>query len=189
MARPNGSPTVLLHAGWQHRDMKIIKVLGLRRTNELRDGKPKQATFVLVKHIPCGATKEMSSTSLRKWQKSSRAHSMMRVRAWCKCLPQPTSNGYSREKGTHKALHRAVMEKILGRKLYEGESVHHRNGVKHDNCKRNLELRVSYHPQGQRVSDLVSHAKEILRRYAPHVLAASAAPFPKTRILSVRRLT
>ena len=57
------------------------------------------------------------------------------------------------------------MEKHLGRYLTEDETVHHKNGVKDDNSFENLELWTSLHPPGQRVSDLVDWAHEILRRY------------------------
>lgn len=61
--------------------------------------------------------------------------------------------------------HRLVVEKKLGRKLLRSETVHHKNGIKHDNKYRNLELWSSSHPYGQRVKDLVAFARSILRLY------------------------
>ncbi len=36
--------------------------------------------------------------------------------------------------------HRFIFEKYLGRKLKEGELIHHRNGIRDDNCLENLQL-------------------------------------------------
>jgi hypothetical protein len=68
------------------------------------------------------------------------------------------------------AEHKAVMENILGRKLHPSESVHHKNGIRSDNRPENLELWASRHKSGQRVTDLVAFAKEILARYEPDAL-------------------
>ena len=50
--------------------------------------------------------------------------------------------------------HRVAMEKKLGRKMLKGESVHHKNGIKHDNSPDNLELWVSNIVKGQRATDI-----------------------------------
>lgn len=65
-------------------------------------------------------------------------------------------NGYVQLKkdGQIKAEHRVVMEEMLGRKLISGESVHHKNGIRHDNRPENLELWVGPVRYGQRAIDI-----------------------------------
>lgn len=68
--------------------------------------------------------------------------------------------------------HRLVMAEALGRPLEADETVHHRNGIKHDNRLENLEIRL-LHPPGQSLQDLLPWATDLLRRYAPHLLLES----------------
>lgn len=61
--------------------------------------------------------------------------------------------------------HVVVMSEHVGRPIRKGETVHHRNGIRDDNRIENLELWVSAHPRGQRVTDLVAFARDVLDRY------------------------
>jgi len=95
-------------------------------------------------------------------------------------------NGYVRltlPDGRTMDEHRFVMEQLLGRELKRHETVHHVNGQRGDNRtdgplrnfrSGNLELWSSWQPAGQRVADKIEFAVELLRRYAPDLLADPA---------------
>lgn len=83
--------------------------------------------------------------------------------------PAAQANGYVPE-------HRLAMEQIIGRPLLPEETVHHKNGIRTDNRPENLELWSSRQPKGQRVTDLVAWAEEILSLYD-----AAKIPLPLCR--------
>jgi hypothetical protein len=56
--------------------------------------------------------------------------------------------------GKRELMHRIVMEAMIGRPLLPNETVHHKNGIRHDNRPENLELWSSNHGGGQRFADL-----------------------------------
>ena len=72
--------------------------------------------------------------------------------------PNSTKYGVIRE-------HILVMSEHLGRPLLPHENVHHKNGVRDDNRIGNLELWTKSQPPGQRVSDKIRWAQEILETY------------------------
>lgn len=74
------------------------------------------------------------------------------------------------DKTKQRAVHRIVMEAHLGRGLKRHETVHHINGVRDDNRIENLELWSSWQPAGQRITDKVNWARDLLKEYAPELL-------------------
>lgn len=162
--------------GWKWRDIEVVATLGLRDTGKIdkRNGRFHRLMFVRVRHNPCGATTEIPADYLKTWVRSTAGgNKPSRNRQWCSCEARPDKRGYVRDRGSGRSKHRFVMEGLLGRQLWPWEIVHHRNGVRSDNRPENLELWVVGHPSGQRVSDVVAWAKEMLLVYDPCALSSS----------------
>jgi hypothetical protein len=86
------------------------------------------------------------------------------------CKPVRAPDGYIKvtvghDRRRQTLAHRVVVENSLGRLLAPNENVHHRNGCRHDNRIENLELWTRKQPLGQRVTDAVNWAREILTLY------------------------
>lgn len=67
--------------------------------------------------------------------------------------------------------HRQIMEEHLGRKLYPGENVHHLDGDRANWRLDNLELWSTKQPPGQRVTDKIGFAIEMLLLYPEYAAA------------------
>lgn len=87
-----------------------------------------------------------------------------------KRVPDPRSYKFVMVRGKKILEHRHVMAQMLGRPLTADENVHHMNGSRQDNRPENLELWTKKQPSGQRVSDKITYAVEMLTLYASHLL-------------------
>lgn len=83
------------------------------------------------------------------------------------------ARGYQRLRGSRASgagrvfVHRHLMEQHLGRPLVKGETVHHKNGDRSDNRIENLELWSKAQPSGQRVTDKLAWARDLIALYGP----------------------
>ena len=137
-------------------------------------------------HRPVGRRRFCSRQCSWDWRSENCAHRWLNEDGYVIVLRPPTESrgvndqgyvrvnlGTGRYGGGRVLEHRLVMEQKLGRPLFPDETVHHKNGIKTDNDPNNLELWTGKHPRGQRVTDVVEWATEMLQRYAPAMLADS----------------
>lgn len=116
------------------------------------------------KEILCSHSHKNPSPSCRKlWLRNSKNEKYRGKRK--------EASGYIaiRVDGEWVLEHRHVLETILKRKLKPFESIHHKNGIRSDNRKSNLELWTKWQPSGQRAEDLLdfivkNYSKELILR-------------------------
>lgn len=117
-------------------------------------GGPKSVKAVRCRKCQSEEVSEQRARSPRRWKDERSGYVYIQA-------PPPTYKMFE---------HQYVMEQTLGRKLFPGENVHHKNGIRDDNRPENLELWLSSQPSGQRVADLVVWAREILSRYGDEIV-------------------
>lgn len=161
-----------------------LTALYLARIREIGKEKRKKASWACI--CECGKTCEVLSHSLMCGRTRScgclmresmgkRISELNQSRKRRNGTGSITSQGYIQvvailpgETVKRRTLeHCLVMTQKLGRRLLPGETVHHKNGIRDDNRPENLELWSRSHPPGKRIEDLVIHAEQILRLYAP----------------------
>lgn len=86
-----------------------------------------------------------------------------------RCIYKPGYHGRKNKSG-RLLEHIWVMTQHLGRNLFKGENIHHKNGIRDDNRLDNLELWNTSQPSGQRVDDKISFYKEFLEQYGYDVI-------------------
>jgi HNH endonuclease len=128
-----------------------------------------------LKSETCGSCRNDSGEANGNWKGGRTRHKAGYLVVRAPGHPRATSGPYVFE-------HILVAEDLLGRHLLDGETVHHRNGVRDDNRPENLELWTNPQPSGIRVSDAIEWARSIVERYegpgAPPTMLTVAREHP-----------
>lgn len=109
----------------------------------------------------CKIAAQMAVASERFEQGEYKRHTKRNGYVWI-TVPALSRNGGPR----NIMEHRYIMSRQLGRELFPEETVHHINGNRQDNRIENLELFSSRHGPGQRVTDKITFAIEMIRLYS-----------------------
>ena len=105
-----------------------------RSRNLCRCGEVKQ-----LKSETCGRCRDQSGQANGNWKGGRTRHKAGYLMVRALGHPRATSGPYVFE-------HILVAEDLLGRYLLDGETVHHRNGIRDDNRPENLELWTNPQP-------------------------------------------
>jgi hypothetical protein len=124
-----------------------------RAKNTCQCGRPKMVTS-----LTCTVWRKNGGKSNSNWKGGRTTHKRGYVMVWAPEHPRGARSKYVFE-------HILVLEASIGRYLIQGESVHHRNGVRGDNRIENLELWTRPQPEGIRVQDAVDWARTIIETY------------------------
>lgn len=131
-----------------------VRCPSCRSRDVCRCGRAKQ-----LKSDTCGVCRDDAGQANGNWRGGRTRHKSGYVMIRAPGHPRSGQGNYVFE-------HILVAEELLGRLLIDGETVHHRNGVRDDNRPENLELWTRPQPSGIRVSDAIEWARTILDLYA-----------------------